>query len=68
MQQALGVPLNWTGYSAVIATGFLTAGDFIKGDNLDILGNLLDKGVKVALMYGDRDYQCNCECHEDSKT
>lgn len=37
------------------------AGDFVKGNNLDILGQLLDRGVKVALVYGDRDYQCNCK-------
>jgi hypothetical protein len=36
-------------------------GDFIRGRNLAILGQLLDRGVKVAMMYGDRDYQCNCE-------
>ena len=35
-------------------------GDFVRGKNLAILGELLDRGVKVALMYGDRDYQCNC--------
>lgn len=31
----------------------------MKGDNLAHLGELLDDGVKVALMYGDKDYQCN---------
>lgn len=34
-------------------------GDFILGDGLAKLGNLLDRGVKVALVYGDKDYQCN---------
>ena len=38
---------------------FDASGDFIKGHGLDYLGKLLDKGVKVALVYGDRDYQCN---------
>jgi hypothetical protein len=41
--------------------GFANSGDFVRGKNLAILGQLLDRGVKVALMYGDRDYQCNCE-------
>jgi hypothetical protein len=40
-------------------TGFDRTGDFILGNTLPKLGNLLDRGVKVALLYGDRDYQCN---------
>jgi carboxypeptidase C (cathepsin A) len=40
-------------------TGFDRTGDFILGDGLKKLGSLLDRGVKVALFYGDRDYQCN---------
>lgn len=59
IQQDLGVPLNFTGLSAVIAVGFNVSGDFVKGHNLAHLGQLLDDGVKVALMYGDADYQCN---------
>lgn len=39
----------------------MSTGDFVLGKNLEILGNLLDQGVKVALVYGDRDYQCNCK-------
>jgi carboxypeptidase C (cathepsin A) len=39
--------------------GFDRTGDFILGDGLKKLGGLLDRGVKVALFYGDRDYQCN---------
>jgi hypothetical protein len=59
IQQALGVPLNWTGQSIPVAVGFNATGDFILGHGLRKLGNLLDRGVKVALVYGDRDYQCN---------
>lgn len=59
VQQALGVPLNFTGNSAVIASGFNLTGDFVRGHGLEHLGALLNRGVKVALMYGDRDYQCN---------
>ena len=39
--------------------GFNLTGDFVRGHSLASLGSLLDKGVKVALVYGDRDYQCN---------
>ncbi|KAH0278786.1 alpha/beta-hydrolase, partial [Aureobasidium melanogenum] len=59
VQADLGVPLNFTGFSSVIAQEFAAAGDFLKGNNLAALGQLLDRGVKVSLLYGDRDYQCN---------
>ncbi|KAJ6569504.1 Alpha/Beta hydrolase protein [Mycena capillaripes] len=60
VQLALGVPLNFTGLSSAVSQIFIAGtGDFIRGHNLKILGQLLDRGVKVALMYGDRDYQCN---------
>lgn len=59
IQQALGVPLNWTGQSLPVALGFQATGDFILGGGLGKLHKLLEKGVKVSLIYGDRDYQCN---------
>ncbi|OAL02111.1 alpha/beta-hydrolase [Phaeosphaeriaceae sp. SRC1lsM3a] len=58
-QQALGVGQNWTGTSVPAAIGFDRTGDFIIGDGLKKLGGLLDRGVKVSLLYGDRDFQCN---------
>lgn len=59
VQQALGVPLNWTGQSIPVAVGFNATGDFVLGNGLKKLRNLLDRGIKVSLVYGDRDYQCN---------
>ena len=59
IQQALGVPLNFTGSSAPVAKIFEATGDFVRGHNLAILGQLLDRGIKLAMVYGDRDYQCN---------
>ncbi|KAF2871419.1 carboxypeptidase S1, partial [Massariosphaeria phaeospora] len=59
IQKALGVPLNFTGQSVPVASGFNLTGDFVRGNGLSNLGTLLNKGVKVALVYGDRDYQCN---------
>jgi len=50
-----------------MAPAFTLAGDFIKGHNLAILGQMLNRGVKVALMYGDRDYQCNCKLISSKK-
>ncbi|KAH0282290.1 alpha/beta-hydrolase [Aureobasidium namibiae CBS 147.97] len=59
VQADLGVPLNFTGFSAVVAQEFEASGDFLKGNGLAILGQMLDRGVKISLLYGDRDYQCN---------
>jgi hypothetical protein len=44
----------------------MQTGDFVLGTNLPYVGELLDQGVKVALVYGDKDYQCNCTCHSRS--
>ncbi|KAK7192631.1 hypothetical protein DPSP01_006571 [Paraphaeosphaeria sporulosa] len=59
VQAALGVPLNFTGNSVPISEGFYMTGDFVRGHGLAALRNLLHKGANVALVYGDRDYQCN---------
>lgn len=39
----------------------MATGDIVRGGFLETLGSLLDRGVQVTLMYGDRDYICNCE-------
>jgi carboxypeptidase D len=41
----------------------MATGDFVFDHNIAMLGDLLDQGVKVALVYGDSDYQCNCRSH-----
>lgn len=65
VQGALGVPINFTESTDGVYTGFQLTGDYarrdIRGGQLTDIAYLLDKGVKVALMYGDRDYACNCE-------
>lgn len=61
VQQELGVPLNYTrGNDAFPDVFFGTTGDAARCD-LSHLGNILDKGLNVALVAGDRDYRCNCE-------
>lgn len=40
----------------------MAEGDISRGGFLDILGNLLDRGVQVVLANGDRDYVGNCKC------
>ena len=59
VQAALGVPVNHTFVSQPVAEGFDRTGDFAKGGLVEDLGFILDHGVKVAMMYGDRDYACS---------
>jgi carboxypeptidase C (cathepsin A) len=33
--------------------------DIVRGGLVESLGKLLDRGVQVTMMYGDRDYICN---------
>ncbi|TVY94449.1 Carboxypeptidase S1-like protein A [Lachnellula willkommii] len=56
VQSALGVPLNFTYQNQVVYNSVMAEGDITRGGFLDMLGNLLDRGIQVALMYGDRDY------------
>lgn len=59
VQRDLGVPLNFTANSylsqAVLISG---TGDPVRAAGLKKMSYLLDSGVKIALVYGDRDYRC----------
>jgi len=56
---ALGVPVNFTAESALVHEGFGATYDMAAGGFLEAVGYLLDRGVKVHMMYGDRDFGCN---------
>ncbi|CAJ2503139.1 Uu.00g105330.m01.CDS01 [Anthostomella pinea] len=59
VQQDLGVPLNFTPSSNLVVQAFFgLTGDPMRR-SLHSLEKVLDTGVNVALMYGDRDYRCN---------
>jgi carboxypeptidase C (cathepsin A) len=60
VQEALGVPINFTANSPTVAKAFAKTGDNAKGGFVEDLAHLLDSGVKVTLVYGDRDFTCNC--------
>lgn len=61
VQQELGVPLNFTSASNPITNSFVAGtGDVVVG-SLHTLEKVMDKGVNVAMIYGDRDYRCNCK-------
>ena len=69
VQAALGVPVNYTQtkhdvYTTFSETPRAKGGDFarndIRGGQLADIASLLDQGVKVNLIFGDRDFTCNC--------
>lgn len=65
VQQSLGVPVNFTvsafsvAYNMVYGTGDVVAPTY------DTLEYILDAGIGVAFVYGDRDFDCNCKSLQD---
>lgn len=55
----MGVPLNWTQSSGTVSTAFRSIGDYVRPGWIQDLAYLLERGIKVTLAYGDRDYACN---------
>jgi carboxypeptidase C (cathepsin A) len=59
-QQALGVNINYTATNARnVSAGFSSTGDFGFPNYIHELEDILEYGVRVALLYGDADYICN---------
>jgi hypothetical protein len=56
VQEALGVPLNYTEVIESVNQVFAQVGDYARGGSVADLGFILDGGTKVALVYGDRDH------------
>jgi len=54
-----GVPLNYTQNSLAVYDSFLGTGDYARDGVLQDIVGLLKQGIRVALIYGDRDYICN---------
>ncbi|PGG97725.1 hypothetical protein GX51_07169 [Blastomyces parvus] len=59
VQEALGVHVNYTYYSQVVQSAFISTGDYMRTSYVPHLASLLASGVRVALIHGDRDYVCN---------
>lgn len=55
---AIGSPVNFSASSQAVWANFESSGDQLLGF-IDAIGYLLDSGIKVHMMYGDRDYACN---------
>ncbi|KAI9824779.1 MAG: hypothetical protein M1832_001607 [Thelocarpon impressellum] len=59
-QDALGVNLNYSAAAnSEIYFAFQQAGDFVYPNFLEDLQQILDRGVRVGLYYGDADFICN---------
>lgn len=62
VRDALKVPVNYTDISGAVGTAFNRTGDFVRRDPqgyLQDIGGLLNDGIQVAMVYGDRDFACN---------
>ena len=59
VQSAIGVAINYTQSNDAVAQAFKSTGDMERGDSVAQLAYVLSLGVRVALIYGDRDYLCN---------
>ncbi len=59
VQAAIGVSINYTESNSAVANAFIQTGDYERGDQINQMAYLLSLGVRVALVYGDRDYICN---------
>ncbi|KAF2196786.1 peptidase S10, serine carboxypeptidase [Delitschia confertaspora ATCC 74209] len=59
-QEKLGVNINYTSTnSRYVSQGFSSTGDFVWPNFIEDLEEILEYGVRVALIYGDADYICN---------
>jgi carboxypeptidase C (cathepsin A) len=55
VQEALGVPLNYTDVIESVNQVFVQTGDMHRGGKIEDMALALDNGIKVALVFGDRD-------------
>lgn len=59
IQLSIGAQINYTESNSGVQNAFISTGDTIRSDPLADLAILLNKGVRVALLYGDADWICN---------
>ncbi|KAH7175784.1 Alpha/Beta hydrolase protein [Dactylonectria macrodidyma] len=59
IQKAIGAPVNYTMSNNAVYYEFAGTGDQARDGNIPRLAALVNKGIHVGLMYGDRDYICN---------
>ena len=59
VQEAIGTVVNYTESNNAVWSAFSSTGDYDRGDQIFDMSYLLSLGIRVALIYGDRDYICN---------
>ncbi|KAK3682600.1 Alpha/Beta hydrolase protein [Podospora appendiculata] len=59
VQEAIGSVVNYTDNSNSVYSAFQTMGDWERDATVPKLAGLLTRGVRIGLVYGDRDYICN---------
>ncbi|KAI1651152.1 alpha/beta-hydrolase [Daldinia loculata] len=58
-QKAIGTRLNYTETNSQVAAAFASTGDYEREAMVPKLASLLNSGIRVGFIYGDRDYICN---------
>lgn len=59
VQDAIGAVVNYTDSSPEVYSAFQSTGDWERGPIAPKLAALLNRGVRIGLVYGDRDFICN---------
>lgn len=59
VHEAIGSVVNYTDTSSVVYSAFMSTGDWVRDSIVPKLASLLARGVRIGLIYGDRDYICN---------
>ncbi|KAL1859599.1 hypothetical protein VTK73DRAFT_7533 [Phialemonium thermophilum] len=59
VQEAIGSVVNYTDTSSAVYNAFSATGDWEREDMVPKLAALLNSGVRLGLVYGDRDFICN---------
>lgn len=56
---AIGSPVNFTQTNRQVISAFTSTGDYERNALIPDIAALLNAGIRVGLIYGDRDYICN---------
>ncbi|KAM7207448.1 putative carboxypeptidase [Naviculisporaceae sp. PSN 640] len=59
VQLGIGATTNFTNTASFIPPLFLQTGDYQRGPLVPKLAALLTRGIRIGLIYGDRDFICN---------
>ena len=58
-QAAIGTPLNYSQTNFQVVNAFMSTGDYERQALVPNIAQLLNSGIRVGFIYGDRDYICN---------